>query len=1003
MSTVNATMTFHDEPADHRPASLPARYTLESLLARGGQGSVYTGTDTATGAPIAIKLMIAADLSAVERVHREVAAMRVLDVPGIVRILDNGHDSSRAWIVMVRVPGAPFPAGRSDWAALRPVVVALLETLARVHDAGLLHRDIKPGNVLVDEAGRPVLLDFGLVRGAVAGPTITHVGAVMGTPRYMAPEQMRGDRADRRTDLYAIGAMITEALTGKVPLETEHVGALFEARIRNDPPTLLSLRPDLPSDVAAALDSLVARRPEARPTSARAALAALRGEPAAHAMAWIGPRDPVDALVRQLESGQRGAVHGPPGSGKSRTLKEVAAQIRASGTQVHYLPPSEAPLGSLCPLLGEPHAEDVDAVQTMHDRLTAILDSGAVVLADDHARLDGWSREVLARTRGRIGITVTDSGPGTGSDPPDIPMVATLRPFTVEELAAMIEGPERLLHLPSDGAAMMLRRTGGLAARVVSEIQRWVDAELAQVIDGKLHVARAALDRVMTGMAGPPLGGEGDDDLPADLDDLLAWVHLAGPQCTVPRLAAARGEPVWRVAMRVQQLATHAAVVVSEGVIEPLRAADALMTWPNDVRMAAHAAMAQAMPPGTSGRMYPLVTLGHATAAVEDACALAARLSADAQLPEAIAALTEAGRLALSSSIDAPELWKQLTILALQDGTRPVLAGAAELTARAGAEPCFRQLLDGAVLLASGDPQRAAGIVRGIAPQTDPEVERLRWDLRLQVARGEGTQSLTEATEAADVWARDIPIETVQASRADWRSLLLYQAGAMREAADVARAGARLDQPLTQRMRLMLRAIGCMVIIADVNGARELGAELRNLARQRRLPRMEAWAEWTSRLLDNQLRIATGPDEELIHAVGAIGAPDVAGLVWVNEAVIAWWTGDPTRGAELAARAEQALLGVGIAPNAVWARAVHIACAPDPDAATACAADAIATGRNDIIIEVLGVLKLSGGLPGDWSKEVQAAYDQAQPIAYRHWRRGALSPDEVLAAFGLGV
>ncbi len=113
-------MTFHDEPADHRPASLPARYTLESLLARGGQGSVYTGTDTATGAPIAIKLMIAADLSAVERVHREVAAMRVLDVPGIVRILDNGHDSSRAWRMRSSTPASrtcPPPTSTSTSSA----------------------------------------------------------------------------------------------------------------------------------------------------------------------------------------------------------------------------------------------------------------------------------------------------------------------------------------------------------------------------------------------------------------------------------------------------------------------------------------------------------------------------------------------------------------------------------------------------------------------------------------------------------------------------------------------------------------------------------------------------------------------------------------------------------------------------------------------------------------------------------------------------------------------
>ena len=104
------------------------------------------------------------------------------DIPGVVQLLESGGDARTAWIVMARVQGQVFPAGRRGWDALAPVVAALLETLARVHDQGLLHRDIKPGNVLVDEAGHPTLLDFGLVRGALAGPTITRSGAVMGTP-----------------------------------------------------------------------------------------------------------------------------------------------------------------------------------------------------------------------------------------------------------------------------------------------------------------------------------------------------------------------------------------------------------------------------------------------------------------------------------------------------------------------------------------------------------------------------------------------------------------------------------------------------------------------------------------------------------------------------------------------------------------------------------------------------------------------------------------------------
>jgi len=278
MPTENATLSLEEELVVKRPASLPERYTFEGLLARGGQGAVYAGTDTLTGSPVAIKLLNIADIDGVERLHREVAALRALNIPGVVRILDDGHDRAHAWVVMVRVSGAPFPAGRTDWPSLRPVVIALLETLARVEEAGLLHRDIKPGNVLIDDAGNPVLLDFGLVRGELCGPTLTPARAIIGTPRYMAPEQVLGDRVDQRTDLYALGAMITEALTGHVPLEAGQLSALFEARLRSEPPTLLSARKDLPAEVAAALDSLVARRPEARPASARAALAALCGE-----------------------------------------------------------------------------------------------------------------------------------------------------------------------------------------------------------------------------------------------------------------------------------------------------------------------------------------------------------------------------------------------------------------------------------------------------------------------------------------------------------------------------------------------------------------------------------------------------------------------------------------------------------------------------------------------------------------------------------------------------
>lgn len=1007
MRTTNATLSFAAASPLARPASLPPRYVLDDMLAQGGQGAVYAGHDTFADKPIAVKVLPPDDPSTVGRMNREVSALRLLDIPGVVRLIDSGGDDQYAWIVMERVDGVCFPAGRHTWEQLRPLVAGLLETLARVHDIGLLHRDIKPGNVLVDPAGRSVLLDFGLVRGVLAGPTITRTGAVMGTPMYMAPEQVRGDRADRRSDLYALGAMIREALTGQVPFYSEHIAVMFEARLRGDPPTILSLRPDLPPEVVTLLDALVARRPESRPTSARAALGMLRGEAPTDLLPWIGGRDAVDALVSAAGNGESVTLVGPRGSGRTRTLREAARVLGTQGRRARWVAPADDPLGSLRRLLGEPEPDDPDPVATMLVRLGTVVGTQDVLFVDDWESVDGWSRSLLLRAPCVVLTASLPVGvaPVRRSLPPmfaaegALRVAATLRPFVGIELMPIFLGAERLLHLPSDSATLLLRRTGGLVSRVVSEIQRWLDAGLAEQIDGRVRLTRASLDRIAGGFAGPAVSEIVDEVLPPDLDELLAWVHLAGPACTIQRLATARGEPLWRLDLALRQLESLGAVARSGGVIEPIRPANALLSWQNDVRMAVHEALAKALPPGASGRMYHFVALGDARGAVDDACALAQRLVDDARLTEAMAALEEAGRLALATGVEAGELWKRVAALAIQDGTRPMLVGAAELLDRSEADPALRRIVSAALALVSGGRERAVASMLETEGHGDPEVERLRWEVRVQLGRGEGGEAYASVVDEASAWADSVGTDDAGAARADWRSSWLYQVGAIREAADEAQAGAVLTQPLGGKMRLMLRAISCLVLIAEVDRALGLGRELGALARERRLPKMEAYAEWVPRLISNQLRTATGVDEELIAAVGEIGAPDVAGPIWVNEAVIAWWSGAPARGAELACQAERAFSQVGASSSAIWAQAVRIACAPDPIAASECAAEAVATGRQDVILEVLGVLKLTGGLTGDWSKEVGAALRKAMPKGYDSWRRGALAPAEVMKAF----
>jgi len=280
-------------------------------------------------------------------------------------------------------------------------------------------------------------------------------------------------------------------------------------------------------------------------------------------------------------------------------------------------------------------------------------------------------------------------------------------------------------------------------------------------------------------------------------------------------------------------------------------------------------------------------------------------------------------------------------------------------------------------------------------------VERLRWEVRLQVARGGRLDALAVEVESACRWAGDVGTESALAARADWRSSWLYQSNEVEAAADEAEAGARLPQPLGGRMRLMLRALSCLLLVAQPERALAVASELGALARARRLPKMEAYAEWGRRAVDNQARRATAVDERLVAAAGELGAPELAAVIWVNEAVIAWWLGERARGASLAGDAERAFTGVGATASAVWARAVRLACAPDPAEALACAEAVVATGRPDFILESLGLLRLTGGLTGDWADVVRKAAAASRPTSYPEARRAALSPAEVLRAFEL--
>jgi serine/threonine-protein kinase len=259
------------------------RFVIERALGAGGMGEVYLARDETLGEVVALKT-IATTLvtpSALERFRREAQAARRITHPNVVRIHDIGQDGDLAFISMEYIEGvtlgrrieldAPLPL-----AEIQRIGLELCAGLQAAHAAGVVHRDLKPYNVLLDRAGHARIIDFGLARLEAAG-SLTATGAVMGTPEYMAPEQVLGKAVDVRTDVYALGCVLYHAIAGQPPFIRDSAVALGVAHCTEAPPPLSGLR----ADVTAGWEALVMRALEKDPgrrfESADALCDALRG------------------------------------------------------------------------------------------------------------------------------------------------------------------------------------------------------------------------------------------------------------------------------------------------------------------------------------------------------------------------------------------------------------------------------------------------------------------------------------------------------------------------------------------------------------------------------------------------------------------------------------------------------------------------------------------------------------------------------------------------------
>lgn len=280
----NRTFTIDDLPwpaSTGVGARVAGRYLLVRELGRGGGGSVYEARDEKLDELVAVKLIPILGLQGLPRVRREVTALRRARLPGVVRLRDDGVERGDYFLVMDRIFGHPFPGvGPSPrgWEDLRPVALRLLEILAAVHYAGLVHLDLKPANVLVEAGGQPWVLDFGIARGTALGGE--GPAGFQGTLAYAAPEQIRGHAPGVQADLYAVGVMLYEALAGRSRSSGQMVDR-WSALTCAPPVPLRLLVPDLPEHVYRFVDSLMAEEPAERPADAVAAIRLLGEAPRA--------------------------------------------------------------------------------------------------------------------------------------------------------------------------------------------------------------------------------------------------------------------------------------------------------------------------------------------------------------------------------------------------------------------------------------------------------------------------------------------------------------------------------------------------------------------------------------------------------------------------------------------------------------------------------------------------------------------------------------------------
>jgi hypothetical protein len=848
-----------------------------------------------------------------------------------------------------------------------------------------------------------------------------------------------GYRADPRADLYACGVMLYEALAGKRPLRAGNALAMLRAAVFDEPDPLLTTGADVPPEVARCIDRLLASNPAQRPATALEVARILGGKDAIGAaeFPWLGGRALAQDLAEALLAGRSAELVGAEGSGKSAAAAQVTALLQARGVAVVALVAGKSPLASLGPLA--PAAADLQQLELPAAMAAALslaraaLNGGAVLVFDDADHCDRWTAQILSQLQSERALPILRTAKASG------PGAWVLEPLTEGQLAELFAGPERLLHLPSDGARLLYLRTGGNPARVQREVAAWVRAGLAHWRDGRVVVARGDLTRLRNEAALPVAAAGADAGaqlLFAQLDtapmrgptpqtkereresgrdwqnatsssEILAWVHLAWPHTHLRTLAPLLEQPPWRLQAALEELVERGAVaLLADGRYEPRWQLPPLGMWLADELADIHRKIAHSLVPGAERRLFHLVAADAVAEVAQEAVQVATAQWHDGRLASAQATVVDS-LLVVRREPDAPGealLLCLLTKLALAELTLPAVERAQYEISRARAPGplqgvCKRLLALGLEVVR----QRAEGLLEALCTPLgcgDDELELARCSMALLVGRSAPLQRERQVAEQVVAWAASAGSPLLGATADHWLGRLRYGEARYREAADLQLPAIALGRPQSLVVQAQLTRADCLLELREFAEAEQLARLAAQAARERFLPSVEAHAEWLMRACAYRQGAALAPDAELAAAAAVASVGHWEAVICLTESAFAWRSGALELAKRLAQQSRASADRSGLATAAVLAALVGalVDGQLDPADAQRTADQARASADPRTAYELFGIL---AAYSPAWRQEALGQALALQPAldpADWHARLDLLAPAEV---FGL--